>query len=421
MLTLTFLLVVFFCSTPINSALAAVVGTSVANIIVNLLLLFGLTIAIFRSRFKAVLPTALIYSLIAMLIMVTLILHPEYEPWYSHDYYGITRQFINLRGGIWALPIIASYQDDERLLEDLRLATLAVFIAYFGKFLVAMHRGYWIVTDLSGFERHAVYDMEFGYRMLFPVAFWGSQGFLNEKHSDLFLYFFGMIVILMGGSRGSIIWALVIPLLILPFKYRRLTPGQQKFAVAAGIPLIPILILLPIYAESLGSSLGKLMSMLGISSRTVDSLINGTLTESKGRSLIYSMAIDLIKTGGPFGRGFYGDRIYIGARFRWGYSHNVFLELLVSFGTIGGTLAIVALFAMVIWLYKAATTTTRQVIFITLLVASFKLLLSSSFWYEPTFWSLIGLSILWSSKPSREGAVAGAAHRSRATSRFRSK
>ena len=138
---------------------------------------------------------------------------------------------------------------------------------------------------------------------------------------------------------------------------------------------------------------------MGLSSRTLKALATGSFSDGNGREEIYEMAIELIKTGGPFGRGAYGDRYYIGRFYRGGYSHNLFLELLVTFGYVGGPIVILALFIGVLKAYKACFGDhVRQMLFVAYGVTTCKLMFSYSFWYAQTFWVMIAFMIRWTRK-----------------------
>lgn len=402
---LTGLLAVYFCSTPINSALTVIVGSDIANIIVNIILFFFVFIYGINNRIKNTARIFSVYACITITILMTVLIHPEYEFWYKHELYGFTRQFLNLRGGIWALLIISFYKDEKKLLKDLKIVAALVFLAYFGKFVAAMYRGYWIIKDVNGVDLMASYDMEFGFRILFSIALWGSIAFLNGNNNNnkayLILYLFGSLIILLGGSRAPFVWALFIGILTIPFKYKSLNKSQKRKLHFYVFLILPVIILLLFNANYIFLFLGRTLMSLGVTSRTVTALAEGSFSDSNGRATIYAMAIELIMRGGFFGYGFYGDRYYIGERFSWGYSHDIFLELLVSFGIIGGTIIIILLIKGIINLYKKSIDYTRQIIFVTFLGASLKLIFSSSFWYEPTFWALIALMIVWK-RPKQE-------------------
>ena len=405
---LTLILVIYFCGTPISAALTIFLDRDIATLIVSIVLFFCILIYCITSKIKGSLIVVknplclndynkkyntvfLIYTLIAIIIFLTIMIHPEYMAWYSHDIYGIKAQFLSFKSGIWALLIITLYKDENKLLHDLKIVTTLVFLLYFGKFIVATYRGYWVQTSLSGGVTLEEYNMEFGFRMLFAVAFWGAQAILNNKKKYLLLYIFGLLLILAGGSRAPALWALATLFLIIPFKYKSFTKNQKnivKISFCIGLLFL-------INANKVLIFIGSILKSFGLTSRTVESLAQGNFLYMNGRDVIYSMAIELIKNGSFWGYGFYGDRYYIGEYFRWGYAHNIFLELLIMFGSVIGTLVIVLLVSRIIKLYKISTSTTRKIIVITFLTTSLRLLLSGSFWYEAPFWALIALSFTW--------------------------
>ena len=80
------------------------------------------------------------------------------------------------------------------------------------------------------------------------------------------------------------------------------------------------------------------------SSRTIDSLAEGEFWHDNGRFDIWRLSLLAIKENPVFGQGFFGDRLYVGEELLWGYSHNVFLEVLSHFGIFGVLLLATLLF-----------------------------------------------------------------------------
>ena len=61
--------------------------------------------------------------------------------------------------------------------------------------------------------------------------------------------------------------------------------------------MVGISLLLFILSDGFLAVLSALSGALGIESRTLTSLLSGTLDDSNGRDVIYGMAIDLIREG----------------------------------------------------------------------------------------------------------------------------
>lgn len=394
---LSCMLVAFWCKTPIVSALSSLIGRTAANDLLNAALLVMFVTYAVCFRVQDSIKVFLVYVFIALLILITLYVHPDYLDWYKHSQYGIDKQFLDLGGAIWAFLLISLYRDDERLLRDLKILTAIVFAAYFFKYLGAAFRGYWIV-GMSG--KHRSYDLEFGFRIQFATAFWGAYGLLKNKRY-LYLYALGLIVILLGGSRAAFIWALAVLAAVIPFRYGGMSPRKKKITIVTCVLMIPVTILVITNLELILAFGAVALKKIGITSRTLTSMAKGTLSDDHARDVIYKMARNRIHSGGLFGWGFYGDRVYIGKRFYWGYSHNVFLELLVTLGYLGGSIAIFLLVRGIFRLFKKAKDSTRQVILLTFFCASLRLILSSSFWYEPSFWAMLALMLTWGKKAVR--------------------
>ena len=393
----TCLMLAYFLAAPIYSVATGVFGELPATLLVNFTIAFFLVLTAYeKAAWKWFFPI-LIYSCIAVVILSTILIHPDYRDWYFHERYGIVRSFVDLRSGVVALCIFSLYDNEEELVEDLKVSAIMVFIAYFYKFLLAMRRGYWLVGSGNGKYVHAAYDMEYGYRTLFTAAFFGASGFINKNYRHITFYLLCVLLILIGGSRGSAIWAVfVIPVACL---YRYFSLPLKKKRIVLSLTLVSVILFIAIYCERafFAEVLMTTLDTIGIHSRTIDAVMSGSIASANGRDIIYGMAIDLIKSGGPFGHGFYGDRLVIGRRFIWGYSHNIFLELFVQFGYLGGALISALLVWNVIRLFRNCRQDNRQIIFVTVLIGSMRLLVSNSFWYEPWFWAMVSL-FFWFNK-----------------------
>ena len=73
----------------------------------------------------------------------------------------------------------------------------------------------------------------------------------------------------------------------------------------------------------------------GIHSDTITSLLNNSISDANGRDRLWAAVSEQIKNTFPLGKGAFGDRLAAGKIFSWGYSHNIFFEMIASFGVIG--------------------------------------------------------------------------------------
>lgn len=396
---LTLLMTVYFLATPLISIFGSFLGTEAAQLLINLAIGILLVLCIAKKGVQRIGRALLVLLAASAVIILGIILHPDYSEWYNHPTYGITSSFLNLQSGIWAVLIFSLYDNTEDLLTDLKIAALMVFLAYSYKFLGAMRRGYWLVAkvDGSGFNE-APYDMEFGYRMLFTAAVFGASGFVKNIALDKILFLVCIVFIFLGGSRGPIVWAVILPLIIACVKFKNYERRKKRKVLAVLAVFVLLLLIVWINWDPIRTSLLSLMDSYGIKSRTLRAVLDGSFYDSNGRNYVYMHAFRRIGTGGLLGHGFYGDRVYIGQFFRWGYPHNIFLEFFIQFGYLGGTLLSLLLAYGVFIGFRRCKTPADWAVFLSLLVCSARLLVSGSFWYESKFWALAAFLLQFESR-----------------------
>jgi hypothetical protein len=263
------------------------------------------------------------------------------------------------------------------------------------RFASAQARGYWLIYGADYSQLKSEYDLGFGYSILFPTLFFATEAFLYNKKRYYIPFAVGIILILIGGSRGPIIWAFFIFPVMMPYKWHSMSKKQRTFSVIAIIFLIPVVFLIYTFYYELVQGMILLLSSCGISSRTLTSLLKGEITEANGRDEIYRIAIKRIAEGGLFGNGVFGERVVVGQNYRWGYAHNLFLELYAAFGYVGGTIVTSVLVFNVLRTAINCRETCDQMIFVTFLCSAMKLMLSDSFWFNSSFWALLSIMVLW--------------------------
>ncbi len=394
-----FLFLWYFCSTVINLMFSTVFGKSIGGIFYISIYIFLLVICLSHNVLSFYFYPILVYFLVFLLFILTILIHPEYNSWFSHDTYGIVPALLHPKSGIWAFLIIWLMKDEKKIVRDLKVACILLFVFHLFRFIVATIRGYWNIYDFSGQIEQGSYNLEFGYDMLFPTAFMGAYAFIYNKRVYYIPYFIGLFCIIMGGSRGAIIWPIVLIPMMLPFRWR------EKKNYRAAVIILLALILVTLNYKTITVGILSILKSVGLESRTIESILNGTFSDGSGREAIYSKAIEMIKDGGFFGWGVYGDRYEIGRIVKWGYSHNVFLELLISFGFFFGSIICIWLVKNVIGLYRKCMNNERKIILMTFLITSFKIIFSNSFWYTGAFWGVLALILKWSNDRLKKSEI----------------
>lgn len=394
-LLVAFIFISYFCSEAFRSLVARSIGSGIFDIVYNVLFIGAVFLLALSTKRKRLLKPALCYLIVALLFILTILIHPEYESWYFEASYGIQVQFFRAVGGIWAFLVVYLVTDKEKLYRYLKISCWILFVFLCLKFVSAQTRGYWVSygADYSRLERD--YNLGFGYNMLFPVIFFSAEAYLHRKKKYFIPFAIGSVLILLGGSRGAIVWVAVAFLFMLPYRWKSMSKTEKARSVALIIVIAPIVWLIYTNYDLLSQGLLFLLNSRGITSRTLTALLTGEFSEANGRDQIYEMTIERIRQGGLFGNGVFGERVIVGQRFRWGYAHNLFLELYAAFGYLGGTIVSLGLIISVIKTAIGCTEFKEQIIFVTFLGASMKLMLSDSFWFNSAFWGLLAIMIMW--------------------------
>ena len=148
---------------------------------------------------------------------------------------------------------------------------------------------------------------------------------------------------------------------------------------------------LGLYDEVISSAI-DFFNGLGIESRFLTSLSEGSITESAGRERIFEVIIEAIKQN-PFGYGFFADRyVIVSSGMRNAYTHNFFLEVICDFGVIFGSVFIIFfIWRMLNTIHYFKSTSMNKIISALIPFGLFQLLFSSSFLVCPPFFMLMGI------------------------------
>ena len=125
-------------------------------------------------------------------------------------------------------------------------------------------------------------------------------------------------------------------------------------------------------------------------------ILSGNILASSTRDVIYEEAIYQIKNMGLNVYGLFGDRIrldtfgHVGG-YTTNYVHNIFLELLLSFGWIIGSICIIALMYRIVTRLFTKNNEYSTVVFALCCMFFLRLLVSSSFLIEGGFVLLLGV------------------------------
>ncbi len=329
----------------------------------------------------------IVVCICATAFMVTYILHPNYGTWFFHNAdYGVFNNVFFPTAGIYAFLFVCLCDNPDDMRKNLKIISYIMFIYGVYQLIPVVQTGYWNNVSKSGIQiNQNTYSLGFGYRTVICAIVFYNEYKETGKKRYLLLVLLSLIAILLYGGRGCF-------LVFVFYVMLRYVTNVKGFTVGTLILLTSVAILAFLWGVGLlDQFIASVINTVGLDkSRTITKLLGGEMFEDNARTIIWSKAIELIKTGGLNGYGVYGDRMVIGKYYSWGYSHNIFLELMVSFGIWGLLLCGMLIFKIVQFIKKEKDNKWLN-LFIIFLCLSCQLLISDSFWYNSWFWALLAL------------------------------
>ncbi len=209
--------------------------------------------------------------------------------------------------------------------------------------------------------------------------------FQERRISDIALSIVSTIILLLCGSRG-----VFVSILFFAFLYIASSAKKSHQVMLVGTFLIlsfidlKQLILLPI---------AELANQIGYSSHLIDAVVDFSVFEDESRTQLFEGFYKAIWKA-PFGYGIMGDRQLAVVNNIWHkpmYPHNLYLEALINFGyTIGLLIAIIFTFKLFKSVFIIKNSSFRDTIIVLASCSFIKLLFSSSYWWDPIFFMLLG-------------------------------
>lgn len=189
------------------------------------------------------------------------------------------------------------------------------------------------------------------------------------------------VVILFGfGTRGPVLcWIVFIALYFLfAREYKRKVLSITVIVVLAFASLT--------YVNVVFDTLSMTTRSLGLSNRIYKHMEDDMLNSDSGRDRIHKVVLQATSEHEILGLGICGDRAATGDD----YSHNLFIELIASFGYVLGPTMIAALIIFLFMAYRCCNTQDKKGFYLVLLSYNIQLLLSGSFLQTPLFFLFLG-------------------------------
>lgn len=379
--------VLFFSSELIRYAFASLFGDgNIEKILTCIVIYTPLILGVAQKPEKYIkLDSIGLIAFIIAFLGITLFIHPSYEYYYTRDVYGVWPYVLVPYRGIYAYLFVRLMDSPSRLERNMRCAGWLMMVNFVYQLSRALARGYWLGVSFTNANAHMAYSVSFGYEVL-PFALMYLHLCLKyKKKSDIVATVICVAMMFMGGSRGCILF---LGLFLAVYIIRIFRATKHKFRNA--LLVVIICASLYIFYDTILLGLSNVISQLGFSSRFIDTLLNGSITEDSGRSIIWDATLQMIKDN-PLGYGAMGTRFKLTSLVDPGYPHSLVLEILVDYGVIIGSILLILYFYHVFTMLRKRGDWND--VFAPVFCASCCLFLSLTYWNYPSFWMALGIIV----------------------------
>lgn len=330
-----------------------------------------------------------IYLLAVLTFCFSALLNDDLSYFFTRSNYGIERVF-RPDSAIYALLFFSLLDNVDELYDTVnKFAYIDFVYLLVFQYLPARLGGGWEDVTYNGTTVVRAYSLSFGYDMLFPTIIF-IYLYMKKKNSfHLVLSAVGLILILTNGSRGALLMPIVFVGIMLINGIANSSNTKWKWLKIFAIIIFVVILL--VFGNIIVLKVADLLQSLGFESRTLEMLGKGEISSDSGRSTIWEAVWTAIKNGGVFGYGAFGDRPFVYPIHFVGYSHNILLEMVCSFGIIGILLIVIMIVKSVKMLFFCKDNKYKE-LFIIFFSISLQLLISMSFWYVWEFWATIAIA-----------------------------
>ena len=302
--------------------------------------------------------------------------------------------------GIFIFLFIRLLNDPKKIIRVIKVSAWFMFLYYGYAVMRYLSRGYWIDTSHKGIPIHMSYNLSLGYNLLIFVLPFIYCAMEEKKVIDIVGALIGTVIIMIGGSRGPF---LDIAILIVCYILIKVDASKHKALLVLGVSAFAVAFI-QLYPYLL-YGLSSILDYFHITSRFVEKLASGSITEDAGRSVIWSAAIKMIKDK-PLGHGAMGSRYVLSRYIYVAHPHQIFLEILIDFGVIIGSLIIIWMVVCAFKLFKMKGQEEWKKVFAIFFARACQLLVSLTFWHSIGLWGVLAVGIcMW--KAGKRGITNG--------------
>lgn len=308
---------------------------------------------------------------------VTLILHPEY----MNRYLDVRRDgsfgrdaVFKFGAGIYTYYLIRLFHREGK-----KLYRFFRFHAY-----IILFFEIWVMF----FARSEEYNLVFGYNLEMSAILFMAM-YLSEKKNIHHLILSGAAIMaaVLYGARACIIGYVVFVAVYFIWKNR--LDKKQIFLTVMGLIAAVSFLSPPIMGV-----VYSIFASMGLKSRTLYLLASGNImaVDTSRQDKIWPILVKALQESSLFKMyGAFGDRVFLSMYYP--YSHNLFLEILMTFGKVFGGAFIIWMFVQLIIVIRCNKDEYGLVTIILGCYSLCKLVFSNTFWQETYFWSFLAMLI----------------------------
>lgn len=241
------------------------------------------------------------------------------------------------------------------------------------------------------------YSQYYGYMSL-PAGII-SASVLSEKFrfTHLLNLILSLLVILYSGARGPF----VCFSLFVVIKFLLINGISRRKRITILTVVCTVIAVFVFFFQDILIFLTKIGEIKGYSLRLLTFMSDESLLIDQGRDALRQYSIQLLTENPLTGVGIYNDRILLANHFRdslsevaGSYPHNIFIEVLLQFGLIAGSLMIIWLLWIIYrGILKNKNKDTKDIVVIFLAIGFFPLFFSGSYLQFGLFFLFLGLSV----------------------------
>lgn len=229
--------------------------------------------------------------------------------------------------------------------------------------------------------------MDFGYYLLPTVLILYLKFYRDKKYVYLIMMIPLSVTIFIYGSRGATLSLLFCIFLTSFFYFKNYLTYKKIIFIIFSISIIISIIFISSQEDYL-IKFNKYLNSKGIYSYAITKYVNPYESFSSGRNERYEIALKDIEKSPIIGNGI-GNYTH---QYGLNYIHNIILQLMDE----GGVLLFLIVCYLILRFFKKLINErdiNKQIIYIFLLSLTFKLIITSQYWDEPTFWIILMISI----------------------------